>query len=1409
MSCLSLSRLCSPGVLSHASSSASSPDSGCPLDPKSKTSYCRCLSMSKNTEDDSEAQDHLDKHAHLTNCIHLKNRFHIQKHSMVMEARHPGELPLMRELTALSRAKSLRDPSTCSTWKSPQRGTGISKRKGSGDGVDQRDDSRGKERAGEDRNGRIKKRDESRAKERVGDDWDGMIRKDESRGRERAVLGGEASGGSRWDGNIVDYIGGGFADKARLTQSLQASDEPRNVTQKNVVERDPVEGMEQETGRGMIASNWDVQALKASHRSKVHPDTVDCRDRVSKRYGKRSNAKTLGTEISQSRDGENPECGEGFDIQDQGRPHEKRRTLHEETRQAPSPLSLINSIDDPHSLEQAMSLLRMGEQNSDKESSVASDEAEISPLAQQMVALSLGLRSRSQSPLLARNTIRKSRKNRSGRISQIGSASRAIVKDNQSSNKRTAIFTGELGGRNYIPGEAERPVLTTDEGESEPRNGCGIPWYWSRLQKHRGKSFLDLAGRSLSCGYPEFSRRAEGTVSRAQGSLGRELVLPTFPSDRSVSSLNSDPETLSFMLEPDLSLHRANTPASPVNINSIISPNESLDTSFRERNDRPGIDIRGASLRERLGLMGFPSSRMEGIDDVRGRSISQRYRPKSYKELVGQTLVVQALRNAILKEKVASFYLFQGPRGTGKTCAARIFASALVCLSSEELRPCGSCRECVTFNLGNHMDVVEVDSTSRSKMDSMKHLVDYVLLPPSARFKVSIIDECHLLTAETWNMLLKRLEEPPAHVVFILITSEPEHLPRTATSRCQKFLFHKIKGSDIVARLQQLAWKENVEVEQDALELIALRADGSLRDAETTLDQLCLLGNKVTLPTVQELAGLIPKDKLLELLDMAMSGQTVDTVKMVRELLVSGIEALALISQLATLITDFLAGNYSVAKMRNKERFSGRQKLTKKELARLRQALKILSESEKQIRTSSDQTTWLTASLLQFAPDRSLISQTSSAEASVAPSIVAASDTSEKEAVNAGAQKALESHGNASPRSLDEPGNGLSKPRSKERREHIAAARNVTKSNTMSRSSEKRKKKYASSMAESTVQSSDHSSLNYDYVQELSSKFLQNRLSADSNLPHGTLETARIGGGQLAGRKAVTPMHQQKMADVWRRVLQGSRSKVVKQLLKSHGELISLSITEAYAVAYVEFRHPQQKLRAERSLSSISHTFQAVLGCPVEVRVTLASFPAECERIKIGNTILSEQEDRTPALNSKVTFAVSKTPDDKHFARNLSKRHLTTVAEQNIEGEIVQPELPLEQRCVELTSACGDTSKGHLFHTKEGAVSPNGERLENAWVQEAKINPPLPKLDGLHSQRYRDSKGKLAAKNGSLGRVLSGFVKQAEGSKEGYRQDMQLENTAGLLTRKNSKHLQPDFTSSSLHSDCAGDWSLA
>jgi DNA polymerase-3 subunit gamma/tau len=266
--------------------------------------------------------------------------------------------------------------------------------------------------------------------------------------------------------------------------------------------------------------------------------------------------------------------------------------------------------------------------------------------------------------------------------------------------------------------------------------------------------------------------------------------------------------------------------------------------------------------------------------------LARKWRPQQFDEVVGQEHVTTTLKNAIEKNRLAHAYLFVGPRGIGKTSIARIFAKALNCVEGPTATPCDKCDSCREITAGNSLDVLEIDGASNRGIDEVRELRETVRYAPArGRFKIYIIDEVHMLTKEAFNALLKTLEEPPPHVKFFFATTEPQKILPTILSRCQRFDLSRIPAGEIVKHLKMIAKAEKVSIDEKALAAIARGAEGGLRDAESTLDQLiAFCGNKITEEDVLSMFGLVAHDKLAELSDAIIDGKTSDALKIVQEL---------------------------------------------------------------------------------------------------------------------------------------------------------------------------------------------------------------------------------------------------------------------------------------------------------------------------------------------------------------------------------------------------------------------------------------------------------------------------------------------------------------------------------------------
>lgn len=256
------------------------------------------------------------------------------------------------------------------------------------------------------------------------------------------------------------------------------------------------------------------------------------------------------------------------------------------------------------------------------------------------------------------------------------------------------------------------------------------------------------------------------------------------------------------------------------------------------------------------------------------QALYRKWRPRTFEEVVGQEHVVRTLRNALASGRIHHAYLFAGPRGTGKTTMARLLAKAVNCLAPGDQRPCNECTICQAINAGRLLDLIEIDAASNTGVDDVRELRERVSFQPNeARYKVYVVDEVHMLSNAAFNALLKTLEEPPAHTIFVLATTEPHKILPTVLSRCQRFDFHRIPVDEISDRLEWLAKQEGIQADKQALELIARQATGSMRDAESLLDQLASYNDKrITVAEMRAALGIGASEKVIQVTDALAGG---------------------------------------------------------------------------------------------------------------------------------------------------------------------------------------------------------------------------------------------------------------------------------------------------------------------------------------------------------------------------------------------------------------------------------------------------------------------------------------------------------------------------------------------------------
>ncbi|XP_076899169.1 protein STICHEL-like [Bidens hawaiensis] len=665
------------------------------------------------------------------------------------------------------------------------------------------------------------------------------------------------------------------------------------------------------------------------------------------------------------------------------------------------------------------------------------------------------------------------------------------------------------------------------------RHGCGIPCYWSSSKKSTPKRGVCGSG---SCYSPSFSDtlRRKGTSLLCGSQTNhhrRHHSLTTGGYNKKRHTHVRKTSHVPLLTNGDESRDR-----------SSIGTDDELDLEALSRldgrrwstsyNSQQGLELVAVN-QETEG--DSPSSLVDNIN-----CFSYKYKPMFFEDIVDQNVVVLSLVNSIIRGRVAPIYLFQGPRGTGKTSTARVFAAALNCLTAGDMKPCGVCTECDGFISGKSRVITEMDGSSKTGIDKVRFLMKKLQMGGSSstfiRHDVYVIDECHLLPSKLWLAFQKFLEEPPIGVVFIFITTDLDNVPRAVLSRCQKYLFNKIKDSEIVNKLKRISEEENLDVEEDALDLIALNVEGSLRDAETMLDQLSLLGKRITTDLVNELVGVVSDEKLLKLLELAMSSKTAETVKKARELMELGVDPMVLMSQMATLIMDIIAGTYQVVEAGYGDSFFDGRSLTETEVERLKQALKLLSESEKQLRVSSERSTWFTATLLQLG-------------------CVPSSDPTP-----------LGSGRRQSSRTTDD--------------DMSATFKDI----------------YFQKQKVDTQH----------YEPQKSTPLKPNHTSSSNSLEDAVLPMRQlINGDDLSVSRHDDVINSSLLDDIWARCIDKCHSKTLRQLLHTHGNLVSVSEDEGVLVAYIVFRDKDIKSRAERFVSSITNSFEIVLRRNTEVRILL------------------------------------------------------------------------------------------------------------------------------------------------------------------------------------------------------------
>ncbi|MCR4417565.1 MAG: DNA polymerase III subunit gamma/tau [Ignavibacteria bacterium] len=351
---------------------------------------------------------------------------------------------------------------------------------------------------------------------------------------------------------------------------------------------------------------------------------------------------------------------------------------------------------------------------------------------------------------------------------------------------------------------------------------------------------------------------------------------------------------------------------------------------------------------------------------------ARKWRPQKFEDVVGQEHITQTLKNSIKSGKIAHAFIFSGPRGIGKTSTARILAKSLNCPNQKDYNPCNECEICESITNGSNIDVIEIDGASNRRIDEIRTLRESVQYAPStAKYKVYIIDEVHMLTTESFNALLKVLEEPPPHIIFIFATTDIHKVPATILSRCQRYEFRRLTTEEIKNHLIKIAKYENIEYDEDALRFIARRADGAMRDAQSLFDQIVVYSNgKVVLSEVKDILNIIDVDLYFRISDAIKNRETEEAFRIVNEIYFNGWDLNTFVNDLIehfrNMLTVTVTGNTDLIEESEitRERYKNSAKVfSTRDLLRI---LSFLSKTQYELKQATNQKMKLEVALAQL-----------------------------------------------------------------------------------------------------------------------------------------------------------------------------------------------------------------------------------------------------------------------------------------------------------------------------------------------------------------------------------------------------------------------------------------------------------